>query len=382
MQRHRGFWQGALRESKSGNFSFWQGKRHIVGISGVAARKMFFEHPQLDFVAAQSLLAFGLHFWPPIHEIFHPVGDRARNNTFFLRTLLGLLKTPRLERVLPGVVEDARQFFKDLLPANPSGVVNSPEIWRIVFKQNTRLFFADDFANDPDLFAKTSSYLNVVLHSYSPFYAFCRWIPEPSMIKRKLARHGLIQVLKNLYNQRKKYGSVYKDDALQIMIDNNDPYTFIEEFCVSASFITTTNAHIIVAQMINTMAIHTDWQEKVYREIAAAADKHSSDKSLPLVERLKAIPLKTWETAFPSLELCLYEVIRVWTSFGVGRLNVSGEAIPIPESNEVIPAGAFAVYNSTGLNFNEKLFPQPEKFDPLRFTEGREEFKQEPHGCE
>ncbi|KAK1030886.1 hypothetical protein LTR74_018982, partial [Friedmanniomyces endolithicus] len=126
---------------------------------------MLLEHPNLDFVGAQSLLAFGMHFWPPIHDIFHHTGHRARNNTHFLRTLLDLLKTPRIERVFPDVLKDAREYFDDLPRTNPSGVVNAPSIWPTVFKQSTRLFFADDLANDPELFAKTSSHLDVILHS-------------------------------------------------------------------------------------------------------------------------------------------------------------------------------------------------------------------------
>lgn len=133
--------------------------------------------------------------------------------------------------------------------------------------------------------------------------------------------------------------------------------------------------------MIETMAVHPDWQEKCYQEVVDAVNKHSKDTHLPLVDRLTSIPLKAWETSFPTFDLCLYEIIRVWTSFAVGRLNVSNEAIPIPGSDEVIPPGAFAVWNSTELNFNEKLFPSPRKFDPMRFTEGRREFEQETHGC-
>ena len=378
---HRSFWKDALKESKTGNFSFWQGKIHIVGVSGASARKLVLEHPNLDFVAAQSLLAFGMHFWPPIHQIFHQMGDRARNNTHFLQTLLPLMKTQRLERALPDLVKDARKDFKALLRNNPSGVINSPDLWRTVFKQSTRLFFADDFAEDPALFNKTADYLEVILHSYSPFYAFHHWILEPSMIRRRLARWGLRSTAEKLYNKRLKSQPANKDDPLQLMIDNGDSKEFITEFCASGTFITTTNAHIIFPQMIETMAVHENWQEKCYQEIVAVADKYSKDKSAPLIDQLNNVPLKAWETSFPNFELCLYEIIRVWTSFAVGRLNVTDQPIAIPGSDEVIPGGAYAVWNSTELNFDPKMFPEPRKFDPLRFTEGRREFEKEPHGC-
>ena len=377
----RSFWKNASKESKTGNFSFWQGKIHIVGITGPAARKMLLENPNLDFVAAQSLLAFGMHFWPPIHEIFHQTGHRARNNTHFLRTLLDLLKTPRIERVFPDLLRDAREDFEALVSTSPSGVVNAPSIWRTVFKQSTRLFFADDLADNPELFAKTAEHLEVILHSYSPFYAFCHWIIEPSMIRRRLARRGLRKTIQKIYHDRKQNGSKYGNDALQMMIDNGDKEEFITEFCASGTFITTTNAHIIFPQMIETMAVHADWQEKCYRELVAAADKHATKKDGRLVDRLATIPLSAWEASFPNLELCMYEIIRVWTSFAVGRLNVFNESIPIPGSNEVIPPKAYAVYNSTELNFDPKMFPNPHKFDPLRFTEGRREFEKEPLGC-
>lgn len=292
------------------------------------------------------------------------------------------MSTQKIERVLPDVINDARTDFEGLQAKHPNGVLNAPNLWRTVFKQSTRMFFCDDMANDPELFAKTSGYLDVILHSYSPFYAFCRWIPEPSMIRRRIAREGLRRTVKKIYAQRKKYGSIYKDDALQMMINNNDPEEYITEFCTSGTFITTTNAHIIFPQMVETMAVHPDWQEKIYEEIVAAADAYSKDKTLPLAERLQSLPLKAWETAFPTVELCMYEIIRVWTSFAVGRLNVGKEAIPIPDSNEVIPPNTYAVWNSTELNFNPELFPNPHKFDPMRFTEGRREFEKEPIGCE
>ncbi|KAM3430020.1 hypothetical protein MY4824_007906 [Beauveria thailandica] len=97
-------------------------------------------------------------------------------------------------------------------------------------------------------------------------------------------------------------------------------------------------------------------------------------------QQLKHVPLKAWKTAFLTLDRCIFETIWVWTSFAVGRLNTSSEAILIPGSDEVIPAGAYGVWNSTELNFGPELCPNPRKFDPMRSTEGRREFEKELYG--
>jgi cytochrome P450 len=132
------------------------------------------------------------------------------------------------------------------------------------------------------------------------------------------------------------------------------------------------------------MAIHPEWQEKIYREIKAVGEAHSHNRDAPLVEKLASIPMEVWEStsSFPSLELVLKETIRMWTSFGVTRLNTSPNPIPIPGSDEVIPGNTFVIYNSTEVNFSEELYPNPTKFDPERFREGREEFKAQSYGCE
>jgi sterol 14-demethylase len=66
----------------------------------------------------------------------------------------------------------------------------------------------------------------------------------------------------------------------------------------------------------------------------------------------------------------------------MARLNLSPNPIPIPGSDEVIPANTFVCYNSTEVNFSDALYPDPKKFDPTRFLDGREEFRNEAYGCE
>jgi cytochrome P450 len=381
-RRCRSFWKNSSGESKTGNFSFWLGTRHVVGIIGPAARKMFFDNPNLDFVSGAIILPFGIHFWPPIHEIFRPGFHNGRSNTFFLRRLLELMKTEQLNKYLPRVLRDARTGFEDFLAENPSGVIRPPEIWHTVFRQNCRLVFTDEVVDDPKLFESCRRNIDTLLHTFSHYNVPFRYLPSPSYLRRRFARYGLVGLVSDIVNKRMKKDAPRMDDPVQILIDNNDRKDYIIEFFVSAMFISTTNAHVIAGQLLNIIAIHTDWQERIYNEFKAVADAHSKNKDASMVEKLSSIPLEAWEGSFPSFDLVLKETIRMWTSFAVTRLNTSPNPIPIPGSDEVVPGNTFVIYNSTEVNFSEELYPNPTKFDPERFLEGREEFKKQTYGCE
>lgn len=382
MKLFRSFWQTCFRQSDTGNFSFWLGRRHVVGITGAAARKVFFDTPSLDFVSGAIILPFGIHFWPPIHDIFKPGFAKGVNNTYFLRRLADSMTSKQLNKYFPRMLKETRDGYDYLLRNNPKRVIKPTEIWRTVFRQNCRLVFSDEVVDNADLAAVCGTSVDNLLHTFSHYNVPFPWLPSPSYIKRRLARYRLLKVTTAVVDKRIASESPSVDDPLQTAIENGDKREHMIEYFTSVMFISTTNAHAIAGQILNIMAIHTDWQEKIYQEIVAAADVHSKDKTAPLVDRLGAIPLEAWENSFPSFELCLTETIRMWTSFGVTRLNTSPDTIPIPGSDEVVPGNTFVIYNSTEVNFSEKLYPNPTKFDPERFTEGREEFKQEPYGCQ
>lgn len=120
---------------------------------------------------------------------------------------------------------------------------------------------------------------------------------------------------------------------------------------------------------------------QIYSEIKAVAEAHSNSSKAPLVDQLDSIPLDAWETFFPSIDLCFKEAIRMWVAFPMIRLNMASQSVAIPGTDEVIPAGTFAAYNTTEVHFNPELYPDPYKYDPDRFREGREEFKKEAYGC-
>ena len=377
----RSFWQGATVESKTGNFSFWLGKIHVIGMSGPAARKLFYDHPDLELVSGATLVPFGPHFMLPVPLIFRDGYHTGRNSSFFLRRMTALLKTERLVQHFPDLIRDTHDDIAALLTDNPSGVVYPPAVWRTVIKHNCRLFFTDEIVEDPEQWQQLLGLMDTSLHAASIFNVAFPWLPAPSYIKRRLTRYGLQRLTAKVINKRMKSDAPCRDDALQMLLDNSDRKEFMVEFLFSAVFISSANAQAVAPQLLNVLAIHNDWQEKIYAEVKQAAKTHSKGKHATLVEQLDMMPLSAWESGFPSLDLCLKEVLRMWLSISATRRNIGNDPIPIPGSNEVIPPMTFVVYNTTETHFCDKLYPDPTKFDPERYLPGREEFKQESYSC-
>jgi Cytochrome P450 len=377
----RSFWQGATVESKTGNFSFWLGKRHVIGISGPAARRLFYDHPDMELVSGATLVPFGPHFMPPVDPIFRDGYHTGRSSSFFLRRLTAMLKTEQLEKHLPDLLRDTRGDITALLASNPSGVTYTPAIWRSVVKHNCRLFFTDEVVEDPEQWQHFVGLMDTALHTASIFNVAFPWLPSPLYIKRRLMRYGLQRLTTKVINKRMKPGAPRRDDPVQMLLDNTDRKEFMVEFFFSTVFISSANTHAVAAQLLNIMAIHLDWQDKIYAEVKQAAETHSKRKHATLVEQLDMMPLSAWESSFPSLDLCMKEVVRMWLSISAARRNIGEDPIPIPGSNEVIPPMTFAIYNTTETHFSDKLYPDPTKFDPERYLKGREEFKQETYGC-
>lgn len=370
-----------MAKKKTGNFSFWVGRRQIVGVTSSAARKLFYEHPNLDLVSGAALLPWGVHFWPPVHEIFKAGYARGVNNTYFLRRLLDSQATKHLSANFGKLKNDMRQGLEDLMVDNPRAVITPPSTWRLIFNQNNRLLVSDQIVDDPKLKARVHAAGDTLLHTYSPFNVQIPWLPSPSYIKRRLARRSLEKLAGELIDQRMTSGAPRRDDALQAMIERGDRREWIVEYVTSIIFIASTNAGVVAGQMLNIMAIYPDWQEKIFQEIKATVEAHSKDKTAPLVDRLDHVPMEVWENGFPILYMCLKECMRMWVSFNASRLNTSTDPILIPGTDEVIPGNTFVIYNTTQCNFNEDLYPNPTKFDPERHSEGRKEYEKEAYGC-
>lgn len=376
-----------MKESRTGNFSFWLGKNHVVGVSGEAARKMYLDHRNLDLIKGITLIGHGPDFIDGRSTIVHDIWKPAYRNdrTYAQRRLLDLQKTENLEKRLPSVTRDARAAF-EAMAKNPSGVTNPAyACFRIVVTTGSRVVFTDEVSDNPKLLDSICTYLPVLQRTSSLHLLAFPWLSYFSKAywKRRWGRRGLTNIVTPIVNKRMEQGkgAPRVDDALQFLIDQGDSKDYITNFSISMLFIAGANAGVLSGAMLNIVAHHPNWQEKIYGEIKAAAEAHSKNKNAPLVEQLASIPLEAWDSSFPSIDLCYKEAIRMWVAFPMGRLNDTPNPISIPGTDEVIPPGSFACYNTLDVHYSDKLYPNPMKWEPERFCEGREEFKKEAYGC-
>ncbi|KAJ3493732.1 hypothetical protein NLG97_g4548 [Lecanicillium saksenae] len=381
-----GFWKAAVDESKTGNFSFWLGKNHVVGVSGEAARKMYLDHRSLHLIKGITLIGHGPDFIDGrstvIHDIWKGVGSSGR--TYAQRRLLELQKSENLEKRLPLVTRDARRAF-EAIADNAATVTNpSKTCFRIVIAQGSRIVGADEIADDPKLLSALLGYIPILQFTNSLHLLAMPWLSyfSPAYWKRRYGRWGLTKIVTPLVHKRMQKGAPRVDDALQYLIDAGDSEDFIRTFVISMLFIAGANTGVISGSMLNMIAHHPDWQEKIYQEIAASADAACSNanKNLPLVDKLDSLTLDGWERMSTALDICYKEAIRMWVAFPMGRFNDTPDAIPIPDSDEVIPSGSFACYNTVDVHYNEKLYPDPMRWNPERWLDGGKEFESEAYG--
>lgn len=115
-------------------------------------------------------------------------------------------------------------------------------------------------------------------------------------------------------------------------------------------------------------------------EVDASVNKHRKSPLQTATEVLKDLEVEQWETEFPSIDLALRESIRfnlVGTPF---RGNTSGKDLPIGNSGEIVPQGAYVMYHYDDLHMDPAVYTDPEKFDPGRYLPDREEDRKVPYG--
>lgn len=401
------FFREAARASPTGNFSFFVGRKPVVGLTSEASRQIFFDNRHFGFAEGYGGLAegFSVLFGPSAgaskaakklqQEIALKAGGDEKEkmrltqeaaekmdfSKFFNSRMVRVLRTDAMQRNLPKLIADVRARLADLKDAIPNkgfkyeAVVDPfDDIFKIAFQLTIRSVGCGDIADDLELMGKMMHWYHLVDSLTSPTAVMYPWIPTWGMFKRTWAGMRLFEIVKKIGDERLRTGK-RGEDAMQIMIDQGDDMGHIVGFVVSGLLAGTINSGVNASWILVFLSLHPHWMHKVRSEVQAAISAHATvtDANATAVEKLASVPLEAWESEFPSIEVCLRECIRLTATGATFRRNISGQDIRIGE--EVVPKDAYVAYSFNDTHQDPDIYPNPTKWDPDRYSSERAEDK-------
>ncbi|KAK1978344.1 cytochrome P450 6A1 [Colletotrichum cereale] len=369
------------RLATSGNWSFYFGKKRLVGLSGVDGRRLFFESRDLDFSKGYGAL---LNATP---EINLSSGDRSSEDDFsakFNRTLVRLLRKDVLSDRLHLLVSDAQHTMDELAarvdPASSAFGTSDPfeDMYRLVFQLTVRTVGCDEVAEDPALLQRVLRIFEGIDGAATATKIMFPWMPTVGHLQRVVSGAKMYRILEGVIRERKARG-VAGNDALQFLMDNGDSTIEMVAFLVGALFAGLINSGINAAYLLCFLAGDAHWYAEFRREVDGVIARRRRSDEQAADEVLAGMTMDEWEAEFPLIDLGLRETIR-HTITGCGfRYNGSGRDLPIGKSGEIVPRDAYAVYQFDSTHMDPDFFPEPSRWDPGRYLPGREEDKKDPH---
>jgi sterol 14-demethylase len=206
--------------------------------------------------------------------------------------------------------------------------------------------------------------------SATPVGLLLPWFPGKARRDKKEATRGLYDLIDH-YIQLRRNAEVPSSDAFDFLIADGEKDEDIVAFALGVIFAGVINTGMISCWTTIYLGAHPEWKVQATAEIRKLINTHTNTTSTePLHQRLSAIPISAWEDEMPVMESIVRETMRIVINGTFLRRNVV-EDIQISGKN--IPRGAFMAYNITDAHRNPEYYPDPQKFDPSRFTGGSEQ---------
>lgn len=243
------FLRDAARASPTGNFSFFVGRKPVVGLTSEASRQVFFDNRHFGFAEGYGGLAegFSVLFGPSAgaskaakklerqtaaagddEKLRQEAEDKMDFSKFFNSRMVRVLRTDAMQRNLPKLIGDVRARLQDLAAAIPDkGFKNEAvvdpfdSIFKIAFQLTIRSVGCGDIADDLELMGRMMHWYHLVDSLTSPTAVMYPWIPTWGMFKRMVAGMRLFGIVKKIGDERLRTGK-RGEDAMQIMMDQGD----------------------------------------------------------------------------------------------------------------------------------------------------------------
>ncbi|KAI1328546.1 cytochrome P450 6A1 [Xylariaceae sp. FL0255] len=372
------WYKEAIASSKTGNFSFYVGKKQIIGISGNEGRKFYYESKDLSFSDGFAELLTGQPAQPT---------DRYGREDFsvmFSKNLVPMMKKENFVKNLDLMTGDTLAACNALAAAppakaNPKWRVTDPfeSMYEIVYQLTMRTVGANDIAENPKLLKKTLDIFDWFERADSYLKVIFPWLPTPNSLLRLYYGAKLAFVFRDIIEKRKKTGE-RGNDALQFLIDRDNTLSDIVGFEIGALYAGQLNSGINAGYLHVFLTQNPEWMARIRGEIEEAVARHRTDPAQSRADVLGTLTVEEWESEFPMIDLALRETIRFCLPGTSFRKNMSGRDIPIGNSGEVVPNGAFAAYLVQDSMFGD-WFSDAATWNPARFFEENAEDRKVPH---
>ena len=243
------FFRDASRDSSTGNFSFFVGRKLVIGLTSESSRQVFFDNRHFGFAEGYGGLAegFSVLFGPSAEaskaakkldqqilaagndeKLREEAEEKMNFSKFFNSRMVRVLRTDAMQRNLPKLIGDVRARLQDLAAAVPGkglqdeAVVDPfDDIFKIAFQLTIRSVGCGDIADDLELMGRMMHWYHLVDSLTSPTAVMYPWIPTWGMMKRTLAGMRLFDIVKKIGDERLRTGK-RGEDAMQIMMDQGD----------------------------------------------------------------------------------------------------------------------------------------------------------------
>ncbi|KAF2667598.1 cytochrome P450 [Microthyrium microscopicum] len=361
------FFSQSMAHSSTGNFSFYAGRNRVVGLSGDDARKWFVESKELHLNQGYSLM-----LGPSDDEI----EDGQSIERFLTTRIANLLRGENIIRTLPVLIQHTRKNLEEFGRQQWNKETLFDVVYRWVFISTAQIVAPHDIINDPKLLRQMIDFFSSFEQNVSPTFLLFPKLPTWTAIRRFGSSFATFLRIKKIVDNRKKTGPIY-GDALDFMIEQGDSemnqIRMVFALLIAGLF----NSGYNAAWLVTEFFLNPDWLKKVRQEVADAVDKAVPDKSIPFLDRLSQLKFKDWEDGFPTIDICLKEVIRIRTAGCLMRKNITGHDLVI--GTETIPNDTHVMYHIKDIHFDPEIYPNPGKWDPSRFEEAKGEDKKKEH---
>ncbi|KDR79795.1 hypothetical protein GALMADRAFT_136397 [Galerina marginata CBS 339.88] len=373
--RRYDFIQDRFKESKGKMFRFRVLQHRVLSMAGETSRKVFFNEPGLSMTEGYRILMGGAPELKDIKVQTTSDGEDVQSDVDegFIKRLLSLVRKDRIADTLPALLDDLDVRVSGW---GAEGKINPfKDVYDLVFQMTIRMATCQELAEDREAMDLISKTYWTLEQSATPVSLLLPWFPGPAKKAKEKATTALYTMFLK-FVERRRNAATPSTDPIDILIAQGHSDQTIIGTIMGIVFAGVINTGMNACWTLLYLGSNPTWKKRVTDEYKTLVEKHTDTLSTePLHKRLATIPLNAWEDELPTLDLVIRETLRLTLTGSAIRRNLH-QNVKV-EDDIVVKTGEFMTYQLADVHLNPSIYPEPLKFDPERYLEGREEDRKE-----